>query len=71
MVTIERYRGIVSYIDTFGRGRIQMPDGREVAVRYSSVRGNGIRCLAKGAMVTFQLQETRRGLCAVCVQPEN
>jgi cold shock CspA family protein len=48
-----------------------MPDGREVIVRYSSIRGEGVRKLEKGAVVSFLLEETRRGLCAVCVQPEN
>ena len=71
MATTERFRGTVanfSAVDSMGT--IVMPDGREVKVRYSAIRGEGVRRLAKGAMVSFLLEETRRGLYAVCVQPD-
>ena len=71
MVTSERVRGTVTNFNSFGgAGTIVMSDGREVTVRYSAVRGEGIRRLEKGCIVSFLLQETRRGLYAVCVQPE-
>ncbi|WP_442891858.1 cold shock domain-containing protein [Aggregatilinea sp.] len=71
MIDTERYQGIVKTYNTFeGTGIIEMPDGREALVRYSSIRGEGVRRLHRGATVTFQLQETRRGLYAVCVQQE-
>ena len=71
MATIERFRGTVTEFSmSDGAGMIVMPDGREVLVRYSSIRGEGIRKLEKGTPVSFLLEETRRGLCAVCVQPE-
>ncbi len=71
MVTTERCRGKVASFNRFGGlGLIMMADGREVRVRYSSVRGEGIRRLERGAWVSFLLEETRRGLYAVCVQPE-
>jgi cold shock CspA family protein len=71
MATIERLRGTVTNFDPCdGTGTIVMPDGREVVVRYSSIRGEGVRKLEKGAVVSFLLEETRRGLYAVCVQPE-
>ena len=71
MVATERLYGTVKNFDLFGgAGIIQMPDGREVQVRYSSIRGEGVRRLRKGSIVLFLLQETRRGLYAVCVQQE-
>jgi cold shock CspA family protein len=66
----ERYRGTVKAFDAYGGGTIVMPDGREVVVRYSAVRGSGIRKLSPGAVVSFLLEQTRRGLYAVCVQEE-
>jgi cold shock CspA family protein len=71
MATIERFRGVVAQFSAGdGAGVILLPDGREVMVRYSSIRGEGVRRLEKGAVVTFLLEETRKGLYAVCVQPE-
>jgi CspA family cold shock protein len=71
MTTNQRYRGTVKAFDVFGgTGTIMLPDGREVLVRYSAIRGAGIRKLPEGTVVSFQLEETRRGLCAVCVQTE-
>ncbi|RPI99630.1 MAG: cold shock domain-containing protein [Chloroflexi bacterium] len=71
MATMERFRGIVAQFSAGdGTGVILLPDGREVPVRYSSIRGEGVRKLEKGAVVTFLLEETRKGLYAVCVQPE-
>lgn len=71
MATVERLHGTVKNYDLFdGAGIILMPDGREVQVRYSSIRGEGVRRLLKGASVSFLLEETRRGLYAVCVQQE-
>lgn len=67
----ERLRGTVKVFDKIvGRGIVEMPDGREAHIRYSSIRGQGVRRLTKGAAVSFLLQETRRGLYAVCVQQE-
>lgn len=69
MVTSERYHGTVKAFELFGgSGTIELPDGREVSFRYSAIRGEGVRKLERGAPVTFLLEETRRGLCAVCVQ---
>jgi CspA family cold shock protein len=71
MVATKRYQGTVKVFDYFGgAGTILMSDGREVQVRYSSIRGNGIRSLTAGENVSFSLQKTRRGLYAVCVQQE-
>jgi cold shock CspA family protein len=71
MMQSQRYHGTVKVFDCFGgAGTIQLPDGREVLVRYSSIRGQGVRKLRAGDVVSFLLQETRRGLYAVCVQQE-
>lgn len=71
MAATQRYRGTVKTGCLFGRaGIILMPDGREVLMRYSSIRGEGIRVLRTGSTVTFQIEETRRGLYAACVQEE-
>ena len=72
MVQLERYFGTVKTFDTHGgSGTIALPDGREVLVRYSAIRGTGIRTLREGSPVSFMLERTRRGLCAVCVQDES
>lgn len=66
-----RYQGIVASFNTaIGTGVIRMMDGREVAVRYSSILGEGVRRLDQGSPVSFQLEESRRGLCAVRVLQE-
>lgn len=71
MIDAKRYQGTVQYFNSvMGTGMIVMHDGREVAVRYSSILGEGVRRLVKGARVTFELYESRRGLCAVRVQEE-
>lgn len=70
MATTKRFQGTVTNFNPFGGlGTIVMNDGREVQVRYSSVRGQGVRRLDKGTLVSFMLEETQRGLYAVCVQP--
>jgi len=71
MASSERYHGVVKAFDMFGgSGTIALPDGREVLVRYSSIRGNGVRRLEEGTLVSFMIEETRRGMYAVCVQQE-
>jgi CspA family cold shock protein len=71
MAVSERLYGTVKSFDSFdGAGTISIPDGREAIVRYSSIRGEGIRRLREGTPVSFQLEQTRRGLYAVAVQQE-
>jgi cold shock CspA family protein len=71
MAIIKRLRGTVTEFSfTDGTGIIVTADGREAVVRYSAIRGKGVRKLVKGMVVSFLLEETRRGLYAVCVQPE-
>ncbi len=66
----ERYHGTVKAFDAYSGGTIVLQDGREAAVHYSAVRGSGIRRLSTGTVVSFLLEQTRRGLRAVCVQEE-
>lgn len=67
-----RYLGTVKSFNVYGgSGTIALPDGREVVVRYSAIRGTGVRTLREGALVSFLLERTRRGLYAVCVQEES
>lgn len=71
VTTTKRYHGTVKFFNMFrGGGTIELPDGREVTVRYSAIRGEGVRKLEKGSPVSFLLEERRRGLYAVCVQQE-
>ncbi len=71
MTNGKRYQGIVELYNTVaGTGIISMSDGREISVRYSSILGEGVRRLEKGARVSFQIQESQRGACAVRVMPE-
>jgi cold shock CspA family protein len=70
-ISAERYFGTVTLFDKVtGGGLVTMPDGRKAMFRYSSIRGEGIRQLPEGTAVSFILQETTRGLYAVCVQQE-
>lgn len=71
----QRYFGtVVSTASGFGYGgrpgQILLDDGREVKVRYAAIRGKGIRTLAVGEQVSCLLEETAKGLFAVCVQHE-
>ena len=71
IIDATRYYGIVQHYNAvLGTGTILMSDGREVAVRYSSILGEGVRRLDEGARVSFQIQESRRGPCAVRVTQE-
>jgi len=71
MIHTERVQGTVAAFDRFdGAGIIRLPDGREALVRYAAIRGDGVRCLREGDQVSFLLQETSRGLYAVCVEQE-
>jgi cold shock CspA family protein len=70
-LTAERVFGTVTLFDkASGGGVVTLPDGREALFRYSSIRGEGVRQLPEGTPVSFMLQETTRGLYAVCVEQE-
>jgi CspA family cold shock protein len=54
--------GKVKWFDTVkGYGFIQMEDGRDVFVHYSSVQGGGYRLLAEGQQVSFEVVQGNKG----------
>ena len=69
MAIVERVVGTVERYNSFnGKGLISLTDGREAVVHYAAIRGDGIRSLDVGAAVSCQVEETRYGLKAVCVE---
>ncbi len=62
------YHGIVREFDTTrGRGIIQTETGDCVPVRYSAIIGQGLRKLQSGDRVSFDLEQTGRGINAIRV----
>ena len=65
---IQRYRGTVREFDkTRGHGTLEDETGKLVFVRYSAIIGQGIRNLKCGDRVSFDVEQTPRGLNAVHV----
>ncbi|MEP7286470.1 MAG: cold shock domain-containing protein [Chloroflexota bacterium] len=63
--------GIVREFDrTRGHGTIEEETGNHVNVRYSAITGQGVRILKSGDRVSFEVEETERGLNAVRVTRE-
>ena len=61
-------RGTVKWFnDSRGYGFITRPSGGDVFVHFSSIKGDGVRTLAEGDEVEFEVQETDRGLQAANV----
>lgn len=69
MVTKQRFYGIVTeFSRSRGNGTIEMDDGTApVFVRYSAIMGEGLRELAAGQRVSFEVEEDKRGLSALHV----
>ena len=53
--------------DSKGFGSILAEGGAEVHVHFSAIRGDGLRTLARGEEVQFEIRETERGLQAANV----
>ena len=53
--------------DSRGFGSIRAESGTEVHVHFSAIRGDGLRTLAQGEEVRFEIRETERGLQAANV----
>ncbi len=65
---IRRSRGTVREFDrTRGFGTIQEDSGEQLFVRYSAILGEGVRILRCGDRVSFDVEQTTRGLNAVRV----
>ena len=50
-----------------GVGFIRAESGKEVYVHFSAIRGDGLRTLAQGEEVEFEIRETEKGLQAANV----
>jgi cold shock protein len=56
------HTGTVSWFnDSKGFGAIKAEDGPEVFVHYSAIRDDGVRTLAQGEVVRFEIRETVHG----------
>jgi cold shock protein len=63
-----RYQGIVREYDRYrGCGTIELETGERAFVRYSAIRGEGLRSLNCGDHVAFEIEQNHRGLNAVNV----
>lgn len=61
--------GIVKWFsDEKGYGFVQMEDGRDIFVHYSSISMPGFKTLAEGDQVTFDIEESDRGPVAKNVE---
>jgi CspA family cold shock protein len=64
----ERVNGLVRWFSPHkGYGFIQLPEGEDVFVHYSEIRGDGFKTLNKGEEVEFTVKEASKGLQAVDV----
>jgi cold shock protein len=62
------HTGTVSWFDdSKGFGSIKAEGGTEVFVHFSAIRGDGIRTLAQGDVVRFEIREAIHGLHAANV----
>jgi CspA family cold shock protein len=68
----QRFSGIVrEFSISRGIGTIEMDGSNEpVVVRYSAIRGTGLRNLRAGQRVSFELEQGLRGLSALRVVGE-
>lgn len=58
----ERITGTVKWFNRVkGYGFITQPDGADVFVHYSAIRGEGYRNLYEGEQVEFTVQDTDKG----------
>jgi len=64
----ERTKGTVKWFnEDKGFGFIAREGGADVFVHYSAIRGDGVRNLAEGQRVEFNVEQGRKGLQATDV----
>ncbi len=64
----ERVTGVVKWFNTVkGYGFLQQPNGPDVFVHYSAIRGDGFKNLEEGMRVEFSIVEGPKGLQAADV----
>lgn len=62
-------RGSVKWFDAQkGFGFIERPDGSDIFVHYSDIKGSGFRTLTEGQEVEFQVTQSPKGPQAVNVE---
>ncbi len=65
---VRHCRGVVREFDRArGCGTIEVETGERASVRYSAILGAGLRHLRSGDSVSFDLEQSPRGLIAVRV----
>ncbi len=61
--------GIVKWFsDKKGYGFIEQEDGEDVFVHHADIEGTGFKTLAEGERVTFEIEQSDRGLKAKNVE---
>lgn len=64
-------KGTVKWFDaTKGFGFIEQEDGEDIFVHYSAIQGDGFKTLEEGEVVTFEIEDSDRGLQATNVERE-
>ena len=64
-------KGTVKWFnDKKGYGFIECENGDDLFVHYSAIASPGYRTLTEGQKVEFDIENNKRGRCAVNVRPE-
>ncbi len=66
----ERKTGTVKWFNpSKGFGFIEIEEGKDVFVHYSSIQMDGYKALKQGQVVEFEIEEGPKGIQAVAVIP--